>query len=111
MNFNEHKTLNKLFILAQQRGWVAGEIWDGGEFIHTDDIDTIIEQAEAVEECWIYFYKQLDENVRRKHWVYFIWGNGNDGWDCVTDYSFNKGDDFDDMMNELFDWQEAQQNG
>ena len=53
--------------------------------VQSTDVDKILEEAFAVDECW-YLVKPGKDGMY-DHMVYFIWGNGNCGWDAITDYS------------------------
>ena len=42
----------------------------------------------------------------RLSFVYFIWGNGNDGWDCICDYGVS----LEDTLRPIIDWIIEQEN-
>lgn len=49
-------------------------------------IDERINELFACDEGWI-MTGTTDSETQADAFVYFIWGNGNDGRDCITDYS------------------------
>lgn len=66
------------------------------------DIAKIIEACDAVDECWFMLDAERDGDGAKATtgWVYFIWGNGEDGRTCVSDYTTN----LDDIMEPVSDW-------
>lgn len=50
---------------------------------------TMMELVFNLDECHIHFQKQ---GFKKKHWVYLIFGNGNDGKDLISDYCYAEGD-------------------
>lgn len=65
------------FTVDYERGY------DPTEITEKDSIDAIIEAAFAVDECWFMIDRDGDTFDT---FIYFIWGNGNDGRDCISDY-------------------------
>ncbi|UIS25306.1 hypothetical protein [Erythrobacter phage vB_EliS-L02] len=51
-----------------------------------DPIEKQVEELFACDEGWI-MTGTTDEEGPYDAFVYFIWGNGNDGRDCISDYS------------------------
>ena len=50
-----------------------------------DDVDAILAQMDQVDECWLMIGTDTGEGY--DGYLYFIWGNGNGGWDCLSDYT------------------------
>lgn len=64
------------------------------------DIDDIIHAADAVDEVWLMADREELEEGPYDGFVYFIWGNGNEGRDCITDYSTV----FEPILDPIIDW-------
>ena len=47
------------------------------------DVDAIITACDAVDECWLMIGENNDSY---DSFIYFIWDNGNNGLDCISDY-------------------------
>lgn len=57
------------------------------ELADSTDVDAILKAADAVDECW--FLVDPDGDGKFASFVYFIWGNGEEGRTCVSDYTVN----------------------
>lgn len=55
------------------------------------DVDKIIEASDAVDEChWMLDAERDGEGAQAQEgYLYFIWGNGDDGRTCLSDYTMN----------------------
>ena len=90
----------------------ARRLWDAGYFLTVDydrgfepsnargmsnanalGVDGVIEAMNAVDECWLMVHRTAPKFRNGQPtepydaFVYFIWGNGNEGRDCISDYS------------------------
>lgn len=66
--------------------------------VQSTDIDRIIEEAFACDECW---FLVKPDGGRYGHFVYFLWGNG---WDAICDYSTA----LEPVLKPVFDWIEKE---
>ena len=103
----EKKVLRHLIRSMKGNGWVVVRIDDGGE----EDEDTIdpneteaMDAVFAVDECVIYFRKQVSATVGKTHYAQIVLGN--DGWDCIADHSYaaDGSDNFNTIMDEVQDY-------
>jgi hypothetical protein len=101
---NETKIIRKMFEILANHGWHAVEVFDGEEDVETTNHDEILETVFAVELSGIRFIKG-----DRMHTVTLIPGNGNAGWDVISDYSYSETDDFDTAMQEVAAWIEQEE--
>lgn len=79
------------------------DVDDGGDEVelhNATDFEKIKETCFGVDECHL-FVKQPGE---RRQWVYFIWGNGNLGLNCISDYGIS----LEEPLKPVFDWIEEQ---
>lgn len=91
----EKKVVRHLCDTMRKHGWDAIYVDDGGdEAEQTNSTDEVVEAVFAVDEATIAFKKG-----RMTCFVQIILGN--DGWDCIADYSFT--DEFDKIMKEEVD--------
>jgi hypothetical protein len=69
------------------------------------DIDKIIEASDAVDEChWMLDAERDGQGAcATGGYVYFIWGNGEEGRTCVSDYTTN----LEPIMAPIFEWVES----
>lgn len=68
-----------------------------------DEFASIVEACFAVDDCHIRVKRAAPQ---AGSFVYFIWGNGNDGWDAVTDYGVS----LEETLRPVFDWIDEQEN-
>lgn len=97
---------------------VAGALIDAGlpisvdynegepELVGSTDLTAIETAAFAVDECWL-LVNGPDAAGKYESFVYFIWGNGNCGWDCVSDYSTR----LEAVLEPVFAWIEQNADG
>lgn len=66
------------------------------------DVDKIVEEAFAVDEFWLMADAKGTGNseVGYDAFVYFIWANGNQGWDCISDHSGS----LSTVLNPVTEW-------
>ena len=79
-------------------------IYDGDERHGVADAKEVLEHAFNLDEIHVYF-RSMDTRKRVGR-VYFIWGNGNDGLDCITDWGWQptpEGDAFNAAVDEFSD--------
>lgn len=107
MNSIEKQILTKVVAALIAEGYHLTVDYERGydsepENRNLTDIDKIIEAADAVDECWLMVDRTPSEGGPHDHFVYFIWGNGNEGRDCLTDYSMR----LDDTIAPISKWAE-----
>lgn len=80
-------------------GWTVNHVWDGGDEVRSTDIGAQLDAVFSVDESQIIF----ENTAGRQHWVSIILGN--DGWDCIADYSYalHGADDFNKVMTDFVD--------
>jgi hypothetical protein len=69
------------------------------------DLDKIIEASDAVDECWWMLDAEPDPEAgacATGGWVYFIWGNGDEGRTCVSDYAGS----LEPLLEHIWPWAE-----
>lgn len=98
MNWIERRVIIKLVAEMTKAGWEVIYVNDGEENEEAKSIDDILAVVDSVDEAWIYFHKMLTPNLGATHWVQIVLGN--DGYDCIADYSFGlrEDDDFSSVM-------------
>lgn len=99
-SINERIELEKeliafLFKTARAAGFIPQKVWDGGEFVWSDEDKVLIEAVFSVDECTAYF-KHPDKGVYCAVIVL-----GNDGWDAISDCSMGPG--WDDVIKAVED--------
>lgn len=103
---NEEKIVRHMVEKLAEAGWALKEVFDGGETIKTTTAAEAIDVMNSVEESYIRFEKNGETRT-----IYVINGNGNDGWDLITDYSYVEGDDFNEVMEavseKINEWESA----
>ena len=82
----EHELAEFLFKTARAGGFIPQKVWDGGEFVRSDDDDKVlIDAIFSVDESTAYF----------KHATLGVYCAvivlGNDGWDAIADCSTGPG--------------------
>lgn len=93
----ERKVVRHLIREMKKVGWIADKVDDGDdEYIKVSTEAEVMESVFAVDEAQIRFKKG-----GAAHWVTIILGN--DGWDCISDYSYSDSDDFEKVMKERVD--------
>lgn len=94
----ERKIVRHLCDTMRKHGWDAVYVDDGGDEAEiTRTTEEVIEAVFAVDEATIAFRK--DGKKPMTCFVQIILGN--DGWDCISDYSFT--DEFDQIMKSEVD--------
>ena len=74
--------------------------YDGDERHAETDAKEIMENAFNLDEIHVYFkHKKSNKKVGS---IYFIWGNGNNGLDCITDWSWSE-NEWGDAFNAAVD--------
>jgi len=63
----------------------AKRIPDGSQNDERQMVDAIVAEADQFDECHIFFGGSYEEQYGP--YVYLIFGNGNGGWDVISDYS------------------------
>lgn len=58
-------------------------LFDGEEETPFVDYDSMIAWCDDLDECWLLTTKA---DGFSRTFVYFVWGNGNEGRDCISDY-------------------------
>lgn len=79
-------------------------IYDGDERHAVANAKEVLEEAFNLDEIRV-FFKSMD-TTHHVGSVYFIWGNGNNGLDCIADWSWvetEEGKAFDDAVGEFSD--------
>lgn len=83
--------------------------YDGGyctedEYKDLTDPEKVIEGCDAVDEVYLMLdatHEVDGESCAQFGWIYCIWGNGNDGKDCISNYS---GADLDKYIDPIYKW-------
>jgi hypothetical protein len=94
---NERKIIRHIIRSLKAAGWALYQFYDGDVMLPVTTETEALTLAFTVDESWFYF-----KNGDNRHWVYFIIGNGNDGFDIITDYSIaevGKDDGFEALMD------------
>lgn len=101
ISVNEAKIIRRLLRTAKKNGW-AFEVYEGEDlaFERGDHIENAIKSLGSTGQDWIRFY---DSENKKVGVAWFIYGNGNEGLDCLTDHSSDEGK-FDQLMEELGDY-------
>lgn len=96
---NEKRIYRKLVSMLAERGWNLINVSDGEEIYLVTKVEEALEHVFAVDESWTYF-----TNGTKTHVVYIILGNGNDGYDMLSDHSLADDDDFEASIDTVYDW-------
>ncbi len=98
----ERKIVRRLLRVMKSHGWDAIAVDDGGkQWEPTRTEGEVLDFVFGVDESSIKFRKQIDSRTRRTHSAYIILGN--DGYDCIYDYTYNESDDFASIMEKEVD--------
>jgi hypothetical protein len=92
----ERKVVRHLVRTMKAAGWDAFSVDDGGEIVKTRTEAEVMDTVFSVDESTIRFRKGSTVHVA----VIVL---GNDGWDCIADYSFSDDDTdgFDALMQQV----------
>ena len=71
---------------------------DGEEETSFVDYDSMIAWCDNLDECW--FLTSSKADGFSKTFVYFIWGNGNGGRDCISDYGMS----LEPLLAPILEW-------
>ena len=95
----ERKIVRKLVRVMKKHGWVVEYVNNGGEAEVCKTEKAVMNAVFAGDDARIYFKNAAG----RRHWAFIVLGN--DGYDCICDYSFcaDNGDDFDTIMQAEID--------
>lgn len=107
MNNIEKQVLRKIVAELFVQGWYVTVDYEYGydsepENRNMTDLEKVIEAADAVDECWIMVDKEPREIGTYNGFIHLIWDNGNEGRDCITDYSMN----LEPVMGPISEWTE-----
>jgi hypothetical protein len=107
----EKKVVRHLIRTMKAKGWIITRIDDGGEIdedIIAPNETEAMETVFSVDECKILFVKTISADHLMMRIAYIVLGN--DGYDCIADCSCsnkdNEADDFESIMDEIYDWAE-----
>lgn len=78
----ERRVVWNLLAHLKAAGFCPTATDDGAERIETETPEEVMEAAFNLDECWVLFQR---ENDSVECWVRLVFGN--DGWDCVSDWS------------------------
>jgi hypothetical protein len=67
------------------------------------NINDIIKAADAVDECWLMADREELDEGPYDAFVTLIWGNGNEGRDCISDYCIS----LEPIIKPIYDWIEG----
>lgn len=105
----ERKVVRHLIQAMKAKGWDIRYINDGEDSINNPNETLAMDTVFSVDECWIYFTKQIPDGRKFKHVAYIVLGN--DGWDCIADHGFSIADepldDFEHIMDEIYQYCES----
>lgn len=104
INVNEAKIIRHMLRAAKKLGW-SFEVYEGEDLAYTlgDNIEDAIKSLGSTRNDWIRFYNTDKVKIGV---AYFIYGNGNDGLDCLTDHSCDEGV-FEEFMQKVSDYAET----
>lgn len=88
------RVVHSLLALPDVKGLHVDDGNDEYALENCSDFDKIYEACNAVDDCRLYV---------KNSFVYFIWGNGNDGLDCICDYGVS----LEPVMAPIFEWIES----
>lgn len=83
----EYDVINAVITHCERAGFTLHSVFDGGELIPTATSAAALEVAFSVDESAMYF----DGAPGKRYCVVLVMGN--DGWDVVSDYTYDGGDD------------------
>lgn len=101
---NEKAIIEKLVTTLAEQGWILVGAADTEDYEELSTHEAAYEQSSCADMGSIYFKKD-----GKTHYVIAIYGNGNDGWDLLSDHTYNPKDDFEDSMRLVYDWIDAEQ--
>ena len=95
----ERRVVRHLIRTMAEHGWNISRIYDGGEI--DEDVlnpteDEAMDTVFGVDTSMVYF-----TNGKAAHVVQIVLGN--DGYDCIADYSYSTTDDFEKLMTTKVD--------
>lgn len=86
MNKVEETIFMKALTALHRAGYIITAVDDGGDsLVNVSDPFAAKEAAEAVESCAVFFKNAAGERAG----IWFIWGDGNEGLDCLSDCTTN----------------------
>lgn len=83
MNGVEKQIVRKVAKALIEAGYPL-TLYDGEEETAFTDYDQLIKLCDDLDECWFMTISKADGFSNT--FIYFIWGNGNEGRDCISDY-------------------------
>lgn len=97
----EKRIVRHLCDTMRKHGWIAVYVDDGGDEVETTtSTEQVVEAVFAVDEATIAFRKGgANRKTGMTCFVQIVLGN--DGWDCISDYSYT--DEFEKIMTEEVD--------
>ena len=90
------RTVEGLLALPSVTGLHVDDGGDEDALHNCSDFDQIYEACDAVDDCRLY----VTRCGHPTSFIWFIWGNGNDGLDCITDYGVS----LEPVMGPISDW-------
>lgn len=104
MNNEQRQALEKKIVRGtirrlKEAGFLATQVWDGGEYVKVRTEEEVLEAVFSVDDSTVHFDGGKGEN-KHSHGVLFILGNG---CDVISDY--HCGDpEFDAAMDQVNAW-------
>lgn len=96
----ERKVVRHLIRTTKKHGWDAIAVDNGGDEWEPTHLEReVMDHVFSVDESSIKFHKEV-AGKGMTHYVNIVLGN--DGWDCISDYSYSEGGEFEKiMLNEV----------
>lgn len=93
----EKRIVRHLCDTLRSKGWIATHVNDGGDDDEpVSDTEEVVDAVFAVDTATIHFRKQVAPGIGKTHFAMIVLGN--DGYDCIADYSYSATDDFGEIM-------------
>lgn len=100
----EKSIVRKLVRALKEAGYLATQVWDGGEYVKVRTEEEVLEAVFAVDDATIHFDGGKGAN-KHSHGVLIVLGNGAD---CISDY--HCGDpEFDAVLDQVNAWVSAKE--
>jgi len=105
MNSVEKQILTKVVQELVVEGYLITVDYERGfdsepENRNLTNLAEITDAADATDECHLMVDREELEEGPYEGFVYFIWGNGNSGRDCISDYSTN----LEGIIGPILEW-------
>lgn len=86
----EKKIVNRLIDKMIMAGWVVTQVDNGDGWEKVFSKENALKNIFDVDQAHVLFSQYASGKLINNHWVFLVFGN--DGWDCISDYSYTEED-------------------